>query len=212
MRLLLWCQRPHREPRPLAAGRKPQRRPFPLAGMGLVTARRALRMLVKSAAIVNRAMLTAALMTVRGNDRSASTGRHFGVGLTVRIAVAGAGVIGKRHIEEVVASASAELDGIVDPGPGGPELARKYNVPLHRSLTELFEANMPDGVILATPNQMHVEGGLECVSAGVPVLVEKPIGDTVAGAMRLVEAAEQAGVVVLTGHHRNYSPIMAKAR
>jgi predicted dehydrogenase len=130
----------------------------------------------------------------------------------VRIAVAGAGLIGKRHIEEVAASSSAELSAIVDPGPAGSELAGIYEVPLYHSLTELFEANKPDGVILATPNRMHVDGGMECVSAGVPVIVEKPIGDTVAGAVRLVEAGEKAGVAVLTGHHRNYSPIMAEAR
>ena len=59
---------------------------------------------------------------------------------------------------------------------------------------------------------MHVDGGLECVTAGVPVLVEKPIGDNVESATRLVEAGEKAGVPVLTGHHRNYSPIMTKAR
>ena len=85
-------------------------------------------------------------------------------------------------------------------------------MPLYPSLAELFAADKPDGVILATPNQMHVDGGLECVAAGVPVLVEKPIGDTVESATRLVEAGEAAGVPVLTGHHRNYSPIMAKAR
>jgi predicted dehydrogenase len=42
--------------------------------------------------------------------------------------------------------------------------------------------------------------------------VEKPIGATVQGATKLVEAAEAAGVPLLTGHHRNYSPIMATAR
>jgi predicted dehydrogenase len=130
----------------------------------------------------------------------------------VRIAVAGAGLIGKRHIEEIDASRSADLAAIVDPGPAGPELAEKYGVALYPSLAELFEKDRPDGVILATPNQMHVDGGLECVAAGVPVIVEKPIGDSVEGAGRLVEAGEAAGVPVLTGHHRNYSPIMAKAR
>jgi predicted dehydrogenase len=130
----------------------------------------------------------------------------------VRIAVAGAGLIGKRHIEEVDASGSTELASIVDPGPAGPELARKYDVPLYLSLAELFEQDRPDGVILATPNRMHVAGGLECVAAGVPVLVEKPIADTVEEAALLVEAAESAGVPLLTGHHRRHSPIMAKAR
>src|SRR3954447_21845626 len=132
-----------------------------------------------------------------------------------RIAVAGAGLIGKRHVEEVAGGAYSTLASVVDPGPAAPELAEKFAVPLYRSLTELFAADKPDGVILATPNQMHVDGGLECVAAGVPVLVEKPIGDTVQGATKLVEAAEAAeaaGVPLLTGHHRNYSPIMTTAR
>ena len=108
---------------------------------------------------------------------------------SVRIAVAGAGLIGRRHIEETVASSDAELAAIVDPGPAGPESAEKYDVALYRSLAELFRSDKPDGVILATPNQMHVDGGLECIAAGVPVIVEKPIGDTVESATRLVEAA-----------------------
>jgi predicted dehydrogenase len=130
----------------------------------------------------------------------------------VRIAVAGAGLIGQRHIEEIDASSSAQLAAIVDPSPAASEVADKFGVPLYASLAELFEADEPDGVVLATPNQLHVDGGLECVAAGVPVIVEKPIGDTVEGATRLVEAAEVAGVPLLTGHHRNYSSIMAKAR
>ena len=130
----------------------------------------------------------------------------------VRIAVAGAGLIGRRHIEEVAAGEATDLASIVEPGPAGPELAERYGVALHRSLTELFDHDRPDGVVLATPNRMHVDGGLECVAAGVPVLVEKPVGDSVESATRLVEAAEKARVPLLTGHHRNYSPVMAKAR
>jgi predicted dehydrogenase len=129
-----------------------------------------------------------------------------------RIAVAGAGLIGQRHLEEVDASGSAQIAAIVDPLPATRVVAERFDVPLYGSLVELFAHDKPDGVILATPNQLHVEGGLECVVAGIPVLVEKPIGDTVEGATRLVEAAEAAGVPLLTGHHRNYSPIMARAR
>ena len=127
----------------------------------------------------------------------------------VRIAVAGAGLIGKRHIEEVDASPDAELTSIVDPGPAGPELAERFGVPLYPSLAGLFERDKPDGIILATPNQLHVDGGLECVAAGVPVIVEKPVGDTVEGATRLVEAGEKAGVPVRTGHHRHDRPGLA---
>ncbi|MBP8919298.1 MAG: Gfo/Idh/MocA family oxidoreductase [Micropruina sp.] len=130
----------------------------------------------------------------------------------VRLAVAGAGLIGKRHIEEIVLSKDAELHAIVEPGPDGPRLAAEHGVPVHPTLAALFADRKPDGVILATPNRLHVAGGLECIAAGVPVIVEKPIADTVANGAALVEAGERAGVPVLTGHHRNYSPVMAKAR
>jgi predicted dehydrogenase len=110
----------------------------------------------------------------------------------VRISVVGAGVMGRRHATEIHASPSATLASIVDPGRSGPELAATFDVPLYRTLTDLFDRDKPDGVILATPNGAHVHGGLECVAAGVPVLVEKPIGDTVEAATRLVEAGERA--------------------
>jgi predicted dehydrogenase len=58
-----------------------------------------------------------------------------------RIAVAGAGLIGKRHVEEVAGGAYSTLASIVDPGPAAPELAEKFSVPLYRSLGELFAAD-----------------------------------------------------------------------
>jgi predicted dehydrogenase len=125
----------------------------------------------------------------------------------VRLAVAGAGLIGRRHIERIRRCDATVLAAIVDPTP-----VAAAGVPTYPTLDALFAAGRPDGVILATPNRLHVEGGLACIAAGVPVLVEKPIADTVAGAIRLVEAAEAAGVPLLTGHHRQYSGIMAAAR
>ena len=130
----------------------------------------------------------------------------------VRVAVVGAGLIGRRHIEEVQANSSIELAAVVDPAAAGAKLAQQANVPAYASLAGLFAVERPDGVIIATPNRLHVEHGLQCVQAGVPALVEKPIGDTVEDARRLVEAAEAAQVPLVTGHHRQHSPIMAKSR
>jgi predicted dehydrogenase len=130
----------------------------------------------------------------------------------VRIAVAGAGLIGRRHVGLIRETGSCELAAIVDPAPAAAEVAREAGVPIHRTLAELFAAMRPDGVIAATPNRLHVEHGLECVKRGVPVLIEKPIADSAEDAARLAEAAERAGVPVLVGHHRRHSPILAKAR
>ena len=127
-----------------------------------------------------------------------------------RIAVAGAGMIGLRHIEETQQSPTCELSAIVDPGPKAADVARKEGVPLYASLAELFAKDRPDGVIVATPNQLHVAQGLECIAAGVPCLIEKPIGHTLEEGKRLVAAAEKANHKLLIGHHRRHSPILHK--
>lgn len=127
---------------------------------------------------------------------------------TVRLAVAGAGLIGRRHIEEIQKSETARLAAIVDPAPSAAELARAAGVPLYASLAALFAAAKPDGVVIATPNRMHVPQALECVEAGVPALVEKPVADTYADGLRLCETAEAAGVLLLVGHHRVHSAIL----
>jgi len=100
----------------------------------------------------------------------------------------------------------------VDPSPAAADVAAKAGVPLYRSLDELLRKDPPDGVILATPNALHVEQALECIEAGLPVLLEKPIAPTVAEGEGLVKAAEKAKARILIGHHRAHSPIMAKAK
>lgn len=129
----------------------------------------------------------------------------------VRIAVAGAGMIGRRHIDLIVRDAGSTLDGIVDMAPAAADVANKAGAPLYASLSDLFASGKPDGVIIATPNSLHVEHGLACIAAGVPALIEKPLADTVEAAQILYEAAENAGVMLLAGHHRQHSAIMSKA-
>ena len=128
-----------------------------------------------------------------------------------RIAVAGAGTIGLAHIGVLGASSSCELSAVVDPSPAAQAHADAAGVPLFKSLAELFAKDRPDGVVLATPNQLHVPQALECIEARLPMLLEKPIAPTVAEAQQLVAAVDQARAKMLIGHHRAHSPIMAKA-
>lgn len=130
----------------------------------------------------------------------------------VKLAVMGAGLIGRRHAEHVAREPGALLSAIVDPSEVGRDLAERLGTRWHRSLGDLIAADRPEGVIIATPNQLHVENGLEAIEAGIPAIVEKPLADDLAGAARLVAAAERAGLPLLTGHHRRYNPMIAKAK
>ncbi|WP_343115633.1 Gfo/Idh/MocA family oxidoreductase [Ostreiculturibacter nitratireducens] len=130
----------------------------------------------------------------------------------VRFAVAGAGLIGKRHVEAIGQARGATVSAIVDPAPSAANYAAGLGLPYFQSLEEAFAARVCDSVFLATPNQVHVSGGLACIEAGIPVLVEKPLDVDVAAARRLVEAGEAAGVPILTGHHRRHNPLIAAAK
>ncbi len=128
-----------------------------------------------------------------------------------RIAVVGAGLIGLRHIEEIGKSRSAVLASIVDIAAKAAAVAKTSRVPLYGSLAQLFAHDRPDGVIVATPNALHVEQALECIAARIPALIEKPVAHTLQDGIRLCDAAERAGAKILVGHHRRHSPILHKA-
>jgi len=129
-----------------------------------------------------------------------------------RIAVAGAGYIGQAHIDVLLHSATCELSAVVDPSPSAQALADKAGVPLYTSLEAMLEKDRPDGIVLATPNQFHVSHALLCMSANLPMLLEKPVAPSVAEGRALARQAEEHDARILIGHHRAHSPIMAKAR
>jgi predicted dehydrogenase len=130
----------------------------------------------------------------------------------VKLAVMGAGLIGRRHVEHILAVPEAELVAVVDPSPAGAEWAAGKQLPYFPSFKAMMATVSVEGVIIATPNQLHVENGLEVIRAGLPALVEKPIADDVKSATKLVEAAEAAGVPLLVGHHRRHNPMIQAAK
>ena len=89
-----------------------------------------------------------------------------------RIAVAGAGYIGLAHMGVLRNSPTCTLSAVVDPSPAARAHAEQAGVPLHASLAELFAKDRPDGVVLATPNALHVPQALECIETGLPMLLE----------------------------------------
>lgn len=129
-----------------------------------------------------------------------------------RLAVMGAGLIGKRHVQHVLSEPEATLCAIVDPSLTGKQLAAEVGVPWYPSFRDMIASDRPDGVIVATPNQVHVQNGMEAVEAGIPALIEKPIADDIASGEALISAAEAKGVPILTGHHRRHNPMIQKAK
>ncbi len=126
------------------------------------------------------------------------------------IAVIGAGLIGQKHID--IVSNAANLSAIVDPNPAAEQIAKSHGTQWFASLETYLERAMPDGAIVATPNQLHLDHARACIEKGVPVLVEKPLAENVASATKIMQASTQAGVPVLVGHHRRHSGLVRAAK
>jgi predicted dehydrogenase len=130
----------------------------------------------------------------------------------MRIGVAGAGLIGRKHVELIEASPDCAVAGIADPSAEAKAFAEAHSISWYPDHRELLEQKKPDGMIVASPNTMHLAMVLDCVERGVPALVEKPVTDTVVSAKRLYEAVQRSRVPVLVGHHRRHNPMIKAAR
>ncbi len=132
-------------------------------------------------------------------------------GTPVRLAVVGAGPIGRRHLDAIAAAPACQAVAVVDPAPDGARAAADRGLPHYRDLEPMLDAVAPDGVIVATPNALHVPLARVCIDRGIATLVEKPVADSLAAARSLADAADAARVPVLVGHHRRHNPILQKA-
>ncbi len=130
----------------------------------------------------------------------------------LNIAVVGAGAIGKTHIELVYHHPNCRLFAIVDPSPQAKVVAEQYQVPIFDQLADVLKETTLDGVILASPNFLHAEQATQCVLANVPVIVEKPVTDSIQSAIELYYLTKEKEAKVLVGHHRAYSPILRQSK
>ena len=95
-----------------------------------------------------------------------------------RLAVIGAGAIGRKHIEVIQHASDATLVALADPSEQARELATELGVAWFADVEEMLDEIRPDGVINATPNTLHVPCALACVTRCIPVLAEKPVAES----------------------------------
>lgn len=78
--------------------------------------------------------------------------------------------------------------------------AEEFNCESAETLEAAIEHDDVQGVILATPNNVHAEQAVACAAAGRHLFVEKPIADTLEDGRAIQAACETAGVTLLVGH------------
>ncbi|HEY8359331.1 MAG TPA: Gfo/Idh/MocA family oxidoreductase, partial [Ramlibacter sp.] len=127
---------------------------------------------------------------------------------TVRIALAGPGAFGIKHLDGLKNIEGVEVTSIIGRQlDKAQEVADKYGA--RHVTTELDEAlarDDVDAVILCTPTQMHAEQSIAALKAGKHVQVEIPLCDKLEEGRAVVEAQKQSGRVAMVGHTRRFNP------
>ena len=130
----------------------------------------------------------------------------------VRIAVIGAGAMGRNHIRFVTEEPEAELVAIADAFEGARATAEAAGVPFFTDPAQMMDEVKPEAVIIATPNDLHLGVAREAIKRNIVPLVEKPISNDLEDAQAFAAEAETAGVPVLVGQHRRHNPFVNKAK
>jgi predicted dehydrogenase len=131
--------------------------------------------------------------------------------MTVKIAVVGAGFMGRLHARTVAESAEAELTAVIDREPqagraAAEELGTRYLADVEDALNEDVDA-----FVVAVPDRAHVAPATTVLRAGRPVLLEKPMADTLEGARAIDRAAAEGGTDVMVGQILRFDPRYAGA-
>ena len=128
--------------------------------------------------------------------------------MTIRIALAGAGAFGTKHLDAI-----GKIDGVRAVSLVGrdlaktEEVARQYGIGhVTTDLAESLARPDVDAVILCTPTQMHAAQAVQCLRAGKHVQVEIPLADSLADAQAVVDAQKETGRVAMCGHTRRFNP------
>ena len=134
------------------------------------------------------------------------------MGSEIKIAVVGAGIIGRRHIQHIIDEPGCRLSGLVDPTPQAKNLANQIGTTYYPDIDLFLKKTDADAAIIATPNDTHSSIGIKCAEAGLHLLIEKPIDAELSHAVKLMETAKKKGIKILVGHHRRFNPYIVAAK
>ncbi|HUZ41185.1 MAG TPA: Gfo/Idh/MocA family oxidoreductase [Acidimicrobiales bacterium] len=126
----------------------------------------------------------------------------------LRVAVAGAGAFGIKHLEALARIADVEVTAVMSRTlEQARDVAARYGVAVATTeLEDVLASSDVDAVILCTPTQLHAEQSVAVLRAGKHVQVEIPLADSWIGAQGVAAVADETGLTCMVGHTRRFNP------
>ena len=134
----------------------------------------------------------------------------------VELALVGAGRMGRMHLQALDPAGgrtpAVRVTDVVEPAEAARDALRDRGYRVHVTLTELFAARRPDGVLVAAPTDRHTQIARAALVAGIPVLCEKPAGLTWREVEETGRVAAEGGIAFQVAYWRRFVPAMVALR
>jgi UDP-N-acetylglucosamine 3-dehydrogenase len=130
----------------------------------------------------------------------------------IRVAVIGAGNMGRHHVRNYASVPEAKLCAVVDLNPETKVLAEKHGATHYIDYQKMLDEIRPDAVSVVVPTSLHMPVGAEVMRRGIHLMLEKPIAPTVDEADALIKIAHENQVVFTVGHIERYNPVVRKLK
>jgi myo-inositol 2-dehydrogenase / D-chiro-inositol 1-dehydrogenase len=130
----------------------------------------------------------------------------------VRVAVIGAGRMGRTHLRALGDTSGIQVAAVVEPVDSVRQELAAEGLAVYPQLEELLDTGGIDAALVAAPTDLHLELVEALAAAGLPTLCEKPCGrrpDETAEAVRL---ATEAGIPLQIGYWRRFVPALIELR
>jgi len=130
----------------------------------------------------------------------------------LRVLVVGCGNMGASHAMAYHSLPGFEICGLVSTGESKVKLNEKLGGKylLFADFEEALHATKPDAVCISTYPDTHESFAVKAFENGCHVFIEKPLADTVDGAIRVAEAAKKANKKLVVGYILRYHPSWEK--
>lgn len=131
----------------------------------------------------------------------------------MKVAVIGAGNMGKNHIKTYSTIPEAELVAISDLNlEEGKKLSKEFKCKFYRDYRELLQKEELDLVSIAVPTSLHKEISVEFLKKKINVLLEKPIAGSLVDAREIMDVSKKSGAKISIGHIERYNPAIIKLK
>lgn len=131
----------------------------------------------------------------------------------INVGVIGVGNMGRHHARVYSEIEGVDLVAVVDADKNNARrVARKFNCRYYDNISQLLTAENLDAATIAVPTSMHKDVALVCIDHGIPVLIEKPIAESIASAQKIIKHSEKDKVAVCVGHIERFNPVVARLK